>query len=356
MAKIAIKDHLEFSNTATPLNIRSSGKTVGTPDWMQSFSQNMSDLECDISQMPENTEAVDAYNNAMDEISRHVPKHQFTPLTHQLNKSWENAPEHECRECTKRAGEGIKLICGIIAPDDDEALFQSVCNLSLDKSTPESVSDDLIALMTAFRDAPTRNLKTQILSIYAYEYSAPELQRLHEPYCKVTMWQIKRAREHAKNVGPGTPVEKVHCHCIRLNMGKVDHFVSFVDRTYFYQDVAYGTRKLKFDSSEKIVIPNIIRTVTRSTMITQYLKYCKEESFDPLSRATLYRILEVREASQQQSLAGIDNTAAVGAEAFNILSKIIDQLQKTGVEKEWCSDSKKRLGEARLYLKTHRTK
>jgi hypothetical protein len=51
--------------------------------------------------MPENTEAVDAYNNAMDEISRHVPKHQFTPLTHQLNKSWENAPEHERCECTQ---------------------------------------------------------------------------------------------------------------------------------------------------------------------------------------------------------------------------------------------------------------
>ena len=76
---------------------------------MQSFSQNMSDLECDISQMPETTEAVDAYNNAMDEVSRHVPKHQFTPLTYQLNKSWENTPEHERSECVERAEEGLKL-------------------------------------------------------------------------------------------------------------------------------------------------------------------------------------------------------------------------------------------------------
>ena len=62
---------------------------------MQSFSQNMSDLECDISQMRKTTEGVDAYNNAMDEVSRHVPKHQFTPLTYQLNKPWENTHEHQ---------------------------------------------------------------------------------------------------------------------------------------------------------------------------------------------------------------------------------------------------------------------
>ena len=191
MAKIAIEDHLEFSNAATPINVRSSRKTVRTPNWMQGFSQNMSDLECDISQMPKTTEAVDAYNNAMDEVSRHVPKHQFTPLTYQLNKPWENTPEHQRSECIERAEEGLKLICGIIAPDDDEALLQSVCKLSSDKNTPEPVSDDLIALMTTFRHTPTRNLKTQILSIYAYEYSAPKLQKLHESYCKVTMWQIK---------------------------------------------------------------------------------------------------------------------------------------------------------------------
>lgn len=71
-------------------------------------------------------------------------------------------------------------------------------------------------------------------------------------------------------------VEKPLRHRVRLNMSKVDHFVSFVDRPYFYQDVAYGTRTLKFDSGEKIIIPNIIRTVTRSTMITQYLQYRKE--------------------------------------------------------------------------------
>ena len=52
-------------------------------------------------------------------------------------------------------------------------------------------------------------------------------------------------------------------------------------------------------------MPNVIRTVARSTMIAQYLQLCQEEDFDPLSRATLYRIFEVREASQRKALKGL---------------------------------------------------
>ena len=59
-------------------------------------------------------------------------------------------------------------------------------------------------------------------------------------------------------------------------------------------------------------MPNIIRKVTRATMIRQYLKFCEEEQYEPLSRASLFRVLEVREASQQKSLSGLDNTAADG--------------------------------------------
>jgi len=44
-------------------------------------------------------------------------------------------------------------------------------------------------------------------------------------------------------------------------------------------------------------------------MIKQYLQFCEEEQFEPLSRATLFRVLEVRKAFQQKSLSGLDNIA-----------------------------------------------
>ena len=79
--------------------------------------------------------------------------------------------------------------------------------------------------------------------------------------------QIKRVRLHARKRGPGSNVPKVFIHRVRLGTGKVDHFMDFVNRAYFYQDVAFGTRTLTFDGGGKITMPNVIRTVTRSTMI-----------------------------------------------------------------------------------------
>ena len=79
-------------------------------------------------------------------------------------------------------------------------------------------------------------------------------------------------------------------------MKKVDHFTEFTNHPHFDQDVAYGNKILKLDTGEKIKMPNVLRTVARSTMINQYFEFCKEEKFEPLSRSTLFKILEVRQA------------------------------------------------------------
>ena len=166
--------------------------------------------------------------------------------------------------------------------------------------------------MQAYNAVNTRNVKTQILSLYAYRYPARTLQSIHEHFAKLTLWQIKCARAHARECSPGSLVEKLPSHRVRLLPAQLDHFLDFVNRPYFYQDVAFGTRKVKLKSGEKLTMPNIIRKVTRATMIRQYLKFCEEEQYEPLSRASLFRVLEVREASQQKSLSGLDNTAADG--------------------------------------------
>ena len=91
-------------------------------------------------------------------------------------------------------------------------------------------------------------------------------------------------------------------------------------------------------------MPNVIRTVTRSTMIMQYLQHCKEESFEPASLSTLFRILEVRQASQQKSLSGLDNIAAEGVASFERLLSIL--------YKRRVSELAKRLNDSKRYLKT----
>ena len=98
-------------------------------------------------------------------------------------------------------------------------------------------------------------------------------------------------------------------------------------------------------------MPNVIRTVTRSTMIAQYLELCQEESFELLSQVTLCRILEEREASQRKALEGLDNVAAERTAAFETLDKVVEELQKAGASPEWIVNIKERLNQGKRYLK-----
>jgi hypothetical protein len=202
---------------------------------------------------------LDTLNEALDRLSGGT----FSPLTFQLNCSWSTASVEDKDLCLEKAEEACKIICNIISPKDGQSLFQSL----LDSSSEPSVSQDLDALMTAYANAPTRRLKLQILSIYAHRYPVKTLIRLHEPYAKVTKWQINQARTHARLHGPGTIQETKKSHRVRVDAAKLDHFIDFINRSQFYQDVAYRVRELKLESDERIEMPNIVRIITRSTKL-----------------------------------------------------------------------------------------
>ena len=91
-------------------------------------------------------------------------------------------------------------------------------------------------------------------------------------------------------------------HRLNLDMPKVDHFVDSLNRPYFYQDVGLWNEKVKIRQWRNrltLSIPNIVRTVARSNMIMQYHHHSKSIEYEPLSKRTLYRILEWREANQR---------------------------------------------------------
>ena len=68
---------------------------------------------------------------------------------------------------------------------------------------------------------------------------------------------------------------------------------------------------------------------------------------------TLFRILEVREAPKQTSLAGLDNTATDGSAVFETeIKQIVDDLDQIGQEEGWSEDIKKSLQNGKQYLKT----
>ena len=89
---------------------------------------------------------------------------------------------------------------------------------------------------------------------------------------------------------------------------------------------SFGTKTLKLDSRESIIIPAVIRTVIPSRIIRQDLDYCKEQEFEPPSERSLHRMIEVCSASMQRSLQDLDNTAAEGTEAFDQISSMLEGL------------------------------
>jgi hypothetical protein len=174
---------------------------------------------------PKPPDVLNVFNNAIKEISDVSLQDAPKPLTFQLQKEWDNATKLEKQECIAKASEACRVICSVIALKAAETLYKS-----LTFETQES--HELKALMTAYASAPTKYLKTQILSIYAHEHAIKKLQELHEPYEKISEWLIKRAREHTKNFGPGLEVCQPKIHRISLDMSKVDNFLDFVNRPY----------------------------------------------------------------------------------------------------------------------------
>jgi len=285
----------------------------------------------------------------MANLANVVTSHTITPLQSQLD-SFDRCTASERKAFVHRAEEACRLVCDVIAPEDGEKLFDAVKGRRQIDTFACDVG--LQSLVAAYREAPTKALKTQILSIYAHKFTVHELKVIHE---KLSDRQIKKARAQAAIKGPGIPVPKIAQHRVRIEKVKLDHFLEFTSRPYFYQDVAFGSRKIKLDSGEELMMPNIVRTVSRCTIINQYIQFCNNsetDNFVPLSRSTMWRVLELQEASQRKSLKGLDNTAAEGAEGFESLHKIVGELEEVGANSEWCSQTRKKLHDGKLYLKT----
>ena len=90
--------------------------------------------------------------------------------------------------CKEKVDEACQVVCKVIAPNASEQLLHAYKQ----SARPDCESD---ALTTAYKNAPTKTLKIQILSIYALKYSCDELKRIHAPFENLSDRQIKKAKK-----------------------------------------------------------------------------------------------------------------------------------------------------------------
>ncbi|KAK6173861.1 hypothetical protein SNE40_017244 [Patella caerulea] len=285
-------------------------------------------------------------NLTLASLNSFMRQGNYSEVTGQLLKPMAESKPSTVRYYKRKAQEGFNLVLHCLAPGQEDELMQIVQKGVVESSSDEDVTDSLVK---CYHESSSSHTKRQILSILACNKTKQELQKLIPG---LTVYRIDMARKHAIQVGQGQPVEIAPIQRNRMEEVKIDHFIDFVSRPEFVQDVAYGTKTMKLSHEEKLTIPNVVRTVVVSRIIDLYIAYCEETSFELLGKSLLFSIIQVCAASGQRSLAGLDNIAADGADAFVTLHSITVTVGELGFPAGWVSEMKGRIQDAKNYLKT----
>ena len=205
------------------------------------------------------------------------------------------------------------------------------------------------AFAQCYQAASNWETRRQILSMMADKVRYSTLLR-YLP--SLTRYRFTEAKRHCLTYGRGVPVQSTRAPRQDFSFAQIEHFVAFITSSHIVQDLPFGERSITLSNHDSIKIPNIIRTMVPERVVKQYLAYCTDSGFNPLSRSTLLRILAVCLASTRKSLEGIDYVTSAGAEAFEDLADVVERLGDAGQGMGWSKNMNTRLQDAKRYLKS----
>ncbi|KAK3107867.1 hypothetical protein FSP39_023918, partial [Pinctada imbricata] len=247
----------------------------------------------------------------------------------------------------RKADEGTSFLCDLIAPRQSKDLKQQIStNFISDLS-----SNIIETVVKMYEQTSDGNVRCQLLSILAKRMTKPELESLLQK--PVTSYLYYKARgmpieSSGLNLETSTPKYRQ-----RMNEEKLQYAMGFFLDPAFTQYVSFGTRELKMDTGEKIVIPDVVRTVCHSQIVNLYTSYCEQSDFLPLSKSSLYKILSTCAASKRTCLQGLDNIASDGSEAYKTLQEIATDLHKEGyIDRQSFDEITEKLSASKNYLRT----
>ena len=195
--------------------------------------------------------------------------------------------------------------------------------------------------------------RRQILSIMADKVNFKDLQRW---ITNLSRYRFNIARHHLLLHSRGANVQTVKGTRMYIAPKKFDHFLSFITSTHIIQDLPFGEKTLKLSTNTEIKVPNVVRSLIPEHIVLQFLSYCSDVGFVPMSRSTLLKVLSVCSASARKSLQGLDYVSAAGAKAFDELEEVIDKLgDNYGKGFTWAKVQKEKLHLAKRYLKARCT-
>jgi hypothetical protein len=114
------------------------------------------------------TSILPVFNSAMDQLCTAIGSpNRVSPLTYQPRTSWEKTTIEEKNICIEKVTEALGVVCNVILKS-------------------ESIANDLKPLIEAYKNARTKNVKTQILSLCAHRFPIKTLQEIHASYMRIS--------------------------------------------------------------------------------------------------------------------------------------------------------------------------
>ena len=256
-----------------------------------------------------------------------------------LQVPWETTSKKTQAFYVSKVKDVITKTVHTLAPNDTYNLLKATLN----SITAGEINDEtfrvktgiLMAVVESYNELSDPGERRQVLSIIADILPFKRLQKLIP---EVTRHQVTQAKRHKEQFGKGAsaPVSS-GLPRERVDSSNVDHFLDFITSGHVIQDLPFGTKNIKMESGETIEILNVIRLVIPRHVVEQYITYCKEQEFEPLSKRTVLRILSTSfPALERKSLQGLDYYIADGGKAFDELLVVTEKLELQG-----CKEQKK---------------
>ncbi|CAF0765842.1 unnamed protein product [Didymodactylos carnosus] len=176
-----------------------------------------------------------------------------------------------------------------------------------------------------YHNAESWSTRRQILSIVAPKISFKLIQSFLPG---LTLYRFTSARMYGLRFGAGALIESSSNVIHRFDNEQLSHFIDFIVSEHVCTDMPFGEKILKLSNGIELYVPETIRNMIPSRIVEQYYQYCCElfPGFQTLGPSSLYKILNVCQASTRKSLQGLNYFAADGSEAFDSLIRTIQEL------------------------------
>ena len=148
---------------------------------------------------------------------------QTRPILSTLNTTWDDMSSTQQKYYHCKPKETIMAVLSAISPGQEEKLWHAVRKEATIGSAQESStrrksvdpsSPIIDSLVKVYEQATPWQAKKQILSIFANDFTRPELTNLIP---SLTKWKIDQARQHACDSGKGQTVVSEPVHRRRIS-------------------------------------------------------------------------------------------------------------------------------------------